>query len=270
MREREEEIEKAEELKKNEEKMSGDEAICSKEIEKAKKEIEKKEMGKANHGERSDEEYEKFARQTGHKVQVADKEMIHARYKIEVVKHQEERRVDKHSAKSQQIASLECSVPAPMNFGMITRGLNLAGTQVHRIGSRHGIRAVDPKEQAVEVIKAPTTNNRVLPKDHKHGNEDDAAESFASDEKNHGEKSSDETDVTQTEKPSKDKLSHIGATRGGIVATEIIKACSGKLVPNFQRLSSNAIKCLLEDHTFTKASKIGQRLFLAKTLKGEH
>ena len=95
LKEREEEIEEVEELKKDEKKMYGDEARCSKEAE-------------------SDEECKKFTLQARPKVPMADRGMIHARYKIKhkVIKHQEEWRVDKHSAKSRQIASMECLVPA--------------------------------------------------------------------------------------------------------------------------------------------------------------
>ena len=260
------EKEEVEKLKKDEKKMSGDEVRCSREAEKAKKEIEKKEV---NHSERSEEECKKLGHQARPKVPMADKGMIHARYKIKhkVVKCQEERRVDKHSAETQQIASMEYSVPAPMKFGMIIRGLNLAETQVHITGSRHGIRAVDLKEQTVEVSKASTNTDRVLPKTYKNWNEDNATESPALVKENHGEESSDETGVTQTEKLSEEKLSHIGATRGGTVTRDIMKVCSGKLVPSFQRLCSSALECLLEDYTSLTASKTSQRLFLTETVK---
>ena len=87
------------------------------------------------------------------------------------IKHQEGWSIDKYIAEAQQIweqiADLGYSVPAPMKFATLIRGLNLTETQVHLIASKLSVGAIDLEEQTVDAIKAFTDTNRVLTKANK-------------------------------------------------------------------------------------------------------
>ena len=73
------------------------------------------------------------------------------------IKHQEGWSIDKYIAEAQQnweqIADMGYSVPVPVKCATPIRGLNLTEMQVHLIGSRLSIRAVDLEGQTVEGIK---------------------------------------------------------------------------------------------------------------------
>ena len=75
----------------------------------------------------------------------------------------------------------------------------------------------------------------------------DAAEFLALAKQNHGEEVSDEDFVLQFAKICAGDLNPMCAAIGGIVAQEVMKACSGKFMPIYQWLYFDAIECLPED-----------------------
>merc|ERR1712038_1330732 len=75
----------------------------------------------------------------------------------------------------------------------------------------------------------------------------DAAEFLALAKQNHGEEVSDEDFVLQFAKICAGDLNPMCAAIGGIVAQEVMKACSGKFMPIFQWLYFDALECLPED-----------------------
>jgi len=77
--------------------------------------------------------------------------------------------------------------------------------------------------------------------------EADSAEFLALAKEKHGEDVSDEAFVTQFAKICSGELSPMCAAMGGIVAQEVMKACSGKFMPIFQWLYFDALECLPED-----------------------
>merc|ERR1719315_990920 len=77
--------------------------------------------------------------------------------------------------------------------------------------------------------------------------EADAAEFLALAKEKHGDDVSDEDFVTQFTKLCGGELSPMCAAMGGIVAQEVMKACSGKFMPIFQWLYFDAIECLPAD-----------------------
>ena len=62
-----------------------------------------------------------------------------------------------------------------------------------------------------------------------------------------GEEVSDEAFVTQFAKLCGGKLSPMCAAISGIVAEEVMKACSGKFTPFFQWLYFDALECLPDE-----------------------
>merc|ERR1719310_1272066 len=77
--------------------------------------------------------------------------------------------------------------------------------------------------------------------------EADSAEFLALAKEKHGEVVTDEAFVTQFAKLCSGELSPMCAAMGGIVAQEVMKACSGKFMPIFQWLYFDALECLPED-----------------------
>jgi len=75
----------------------------------------------------------------------------------------------------------------------------------------------------------------------------DSAEFLALAKEKHGEEASDEAFITQFAKVCGGELSPMCAAMGGIVAQEVMKACSGKFMPIFQWLYFDALECLPED-----------------------
>ena len=63
----------------------------------------------------------------------------------------------------------------------------------------------------------------------------------------HGEEVTDEDFVLQFAKICAGDLNPMCAAIGGIVAQEVMKACSGKFMPIYQWLYFDAIECLPED-----------------------
>jgi len=86
--------------------------------------------------------------------------------------------------------------------------------------------------------------------------EADAAEFLALAKQNHGEEvSSDEKYVTQFAKICAGELNPMCAAVGGVVAQEVMKACSGKFMPIYQWFYFDAVECLPEDcSTLTEAT----------------
>ena len=78
--------------------------------------------------------------------------------------------------------------------------------------------------------------------------EADAAEFLALAKQNHGDEvSSDEKYVTQFAKICAGELNPMCAAVGGVVAQEVMKACSGKFMPIKQWFYFDAVECLPED-----------------------
>jgi len=77
--------------------------------------------------------------------------------------------------------------------------------------------------------------------------ESDAAEFVTLAKEKHGEEVTDEAFVSQFAKLCSGELSPMCAAMGGIVAQEVMKACSGKFMPIFQWLYFDALECLPED-----------------------
>merc|ERR1711936_487212 len=77
--------------------------------------------------------------------------------------------------------------------------------------------------------------------------EADAAEFLALAKEKHGEEVSDDAFVLQFSKICAGELSPMCAAVGGVVAQEVMKACSGKFMPIFQWLYFDAIECLPAD-----------------------
>eukprot|EP00092_Neocalanus_flemingeri_P019802 GFUD01021446.1.p1 GENE.GFUD01021446.1~~GFUD01021446.1.p1 ORF type:complete len:1086 (+),score=319.56 GFUD01021446.1:394-3651(+) len=75
----------------------------------------------------------------------------------------------------------------------------------------------------------------------------DAAEFLALAKEKHGEEVSDEDFITQFAKVCAGELSPMCAAMGGVVAQEVMKACSGKFMPIFQWLYFDALECLPVD-----------------------
>jgi len=77
--------------------------------------------------------------------------------------------------------------------------------------------------------------------------EADSAEFLALAKEKHGEDVSDDAFVTQFAKICSGELSPMCAAMGGIVAQEVMKACSGKFMPIYQWLYFDALECLPEE-----------------------
>lgn len=77
--------------------------------------------------------------------------------------------------------------------------------------------------------------------------ETDATEFVTLAKEKHGEEVTDEAFVSQFAKLCSGELSPMCAAMGGIVAQEVMKACSGKFMPIFQWLYFDALECLPED-----------------------
>ena len=77
--------------------------------------------------------------------------------------------------------------------------------------------------------------------------EADAAEFLALAKQNHGDEVSDEKYVTQFAKICAGELNPMCAAVGGVVAQEVMKACSGKFMPIYQWFYFDAVECLPED-----------------------
>merc|ERR1719310_829155 len=77
--------------------------------------------------------------------------------------------------------------------------------------------------------------------------ESDATEFVTLAKEKHGEEVTDEAFVSHFAKLCSGELSPMCAAMGGIVAQEVMKACSGKFMPIFQWLYFDALECLPED-----------------------
>jgi len=77
--------------------------------------------------------------------------------------------------------------------------------------------------------------------------EADSAEFLALAKEKHGEEVSDDAFVTQFAKICAGELSPMCAAMGGIVAQEVMKACSGKFMPIYQWLYFDGLECLPAD-----------------------
>jgi len=77
--------------------------------------------------------------------------------------------------------------------------------------------------------------------------EADSAEFLALAKEKHGEEVSDDAFVTQFAKICAGELSPMCAGMGGIVAQEVMKACSGKFMPIYQWLYFDGLECLPAD-----------------------
>ena len=77
--------------------------------------------------------------------------------------------------------------------------------------------------------------------------EADAAEFLALAKQNHGDEVSDEKYVLQFAKICAGEVNPMCAAVGGVVAQEVMKACSGKFMPIYQWFYFDAIECLPDD-----------------------
>jgi len=95
-----------------------------------------------------------------------------------------------------------------------------------------------------QTLHSWNTSHQAMPRP---WSEADAAEFLTLAKEKHGEEVSDEAFVTQFAKLCAGELSPMCAAMGGIVAQEVMKACSGKFMPIFQWLYFDALECLPED-----------------------
>lgn len=85
--------------------------------------------------------------------------------------------------------------------------------------------------------------------------EAEATEFLSLAKQNHGEEASDEKFILQFAKICAGELNPMCAAVGGVVAQEVMKACSGKFMPIYQWFYFDAVECLPEDcSALTEAS----------------